>query len=73
MATHPAPHWVKSSLSGGVGACVELATDGDMIALRDSKDPGVVLRYTRREIEAFLWAAKRGEFDHLLGGASHLT
>jgi hypothetical protein len=58
--------WVKSSLSGGMGACVELARDGDTIALRDSKDPDTVLRYTDLEIHAFLWAAKRGEFDHLL-------
>lgn len=58
--------WIKSSLSSGVGACVELAPDGSMIALRDSKHPDVHLHYTYAEIHAFLYAAKRGEFDHLL-------
>jgi hypothetical protein len=58
--------WVKSSRSVGVGACLELATDGDMIALRDSKVPDTVLHYTHTELSAFLWAAKRGEFDHFL-------
>jgi Domain of unknown function (DUF397) len=49
-----------------MGACVEFASDGDMILVRDSKDPSTHLRYTRREIDAFLYGAKRGEFDHLL-------
>jgi hypothetical protein len=37
-----------------------------MIALRDSKTPEIHLFYTRAEIDAFLYGAKRGEFDHLL-------
>ena len=51
----------------GTGACVELARDGEMIALRDSKNPDIApFRYTNREIAAFLVGAKRGEFDHLV-------
>lgn len=62
--------WVKSSRSVAVNACVELAKDGDLIALRDSKNPEVApFRYTHAEFEAFLYGAKRGEFDHLLSGA----
>jgi hypothetical protein len=59
--------WVKASASAGIGACVEMATAGDMIAMRDSKDPDAPpLMYTHAEIIAFLDGAKRGEFDHLV-------
>ena len=59
--------WIKAFSSYGSGACVELARDGDMIALRDSKNPGTApFRYTDREISAFLAGVKRGEFDYLL-------
>lgn len=60
-------HWVKASLSSSIGACVELAPDGDMIALRDSKNPDVQLRLTPMEIIAFIDGVKKGEFDHLVG------
>jgi len=58
--------WIKSSRSAGLSACVEFASDGETILLRDSKDPGTHLRYSRVEIEAFLYGAKHGEFDHLV-------
>jgi hypothetical protein len=58
--------WVKASASVGAGACVELAYAGEMIALRDSKNPQIPpFLYTRAELAAFLDGAKRGEFDHL--------
>jgi len=60
-------HWIKASMSMPSGACIELAADGHLIALRNSRDPRVVLRYTHGELAAFLDGAKRGEFDHLLG------
>jgi Domain of unknown function (DUF397) len=57
--------WTKALKSIGTGACLELAPDRDMIALRDSKHPErPALRYTKAEIDAFTHAAKRGEFDH---------
>jgi Domain of unknown function (DUF397) len=59
--------WVKASMSASLGACVELAPCGDMIALRDSKSPSVMLHLTLLEIRAFIDGAKRGEFDHLVG------
>lgn len=62
----PGPEWVKSSFSAGALACVELAKAGELIALRDSKNPGVHLHYTHAEIDAFLRGAKNGEFDFLL-------
>jgi Domain of unknown function (DUF397) len=60
------PRWIKSSLSAGIGACVEFAPHGDMIALRDSKHPDVLLHFTQLEVFAFIDGAKRGEFDHLV-------
>jgi hypothetical protein len=60
--------WIKSSLSISSGACVELAASGDLIALRDSKNPDLApFYYSHAEISAFLQAAKQGEFDHLVG------
>jgi uncharacterized protein DUF397 len=62
----PRLDWIKASRSYGHGECVELAPDGDMIRLRDSKDPSVHLRFTRGEMAAFVDGARRGEFDQLL-------
>ncbi|OLT03114.1 hypothetical protein BJF90_26685 [Pseudonocardia sp. CNS-004] len=59
-------HWIKASRSYGSGECVELAADGDLIVLRDSKDPHVHLLFTRPELAAFIDGARRGEFDHLV-------
>ncbi|HEY2946823.1 MAG TPA: DUF397 domain-containing protein [Micromonosporaceae bacterium] len=57
--------WHKSSRSDMSGPnCVEVATVGDVVAVRDSKDPaGSVLRFTRHEWRAFLDGARRGDFD----------
>lgn len=68
----PAPQsgldWIKARGSYASSACVELARYGDdTIYLRDSKNPGVHLRYTNREIAAFIEGAKNGDFDGLLG------
>ena len=63
--------WRKSSFSGnggsGGGECVEVAplADGG-VAVRHSREPdGVVLRFTRAEIEAWVAGCKAGEFDDL--------
>lgn len=60
--------WRKSSRSGAVGNCVEIAQlpDGD-VAMRNSRFPGgPALVYRRQEVTAFLHAAKDGEFDDLV-------
>jgi hypothetical protein len=59
-------HWVKASSSATLNACVELADDGEGIALRNSRDTSAVLQFTRMELAAFLDGAKKGEFDHLI-------
>jgi hypothetical protein len=58
--------WIKSSRSIATGACVELASDEGLIALRNSRYSEVVLHFTREEIRAFVNGAARGEFNHLL-------
>ena len=58
--------WTKARRSIGSGACVELAADGCWIAVRNSRDPRTILRFTHAEISAFLDGAKDGEFDHLV-------
>jgi hypothetical protein len=60
-------NWIKASKSMSNGACVELASYGKTILLRDSKNPNVLLSYSPAEIDAFIDGAKRGEFDHLTG------
>lgn len=59
--------WIKASFSNHNGACVELASTRDKIAIRDSKDPGgPILVYTPAEFRAFLDGARNGEFDSLV-------
>lgn len=58
--------WRKAQRSAGNGACVEVASFTDMVAVRDSKDPdGPVLTYAQAEWNVFLHSAKAGEFDGL--------
>jgi hypothetical protein len=62
----PQSEWIKSGRSQGVAACVEMRREGEDVALRNSRVPDVVHRFTQAEFEAFLDGAKKGEFDHLL-------
>jgi hypothetical protein len=68
-AALPGVTWQKSTYSNPSGNCVELARlPGGEIAMRNSRHPcGPALVYERAEIDAFLWAAKAGEFDSMLG------
>lgn len=56
--------FIKSSYSSSNQGCVEFAQDGDLIMIRDSKDPqGPVLTFTPKEWDAFVKGAKDEEFD----------
>jgi hypothetical protein len=59
-------HWFKASSSAALNACVELAADGKWIAVRNSRDTALTLKFTHAEIRAFVDGAKKGEFDHLI-------
>jgi hypothetical protein len=64
--------WVKSSLSFSNGNCVEVAElPGGSVGVRNSRDPeGPVLRFTQGAWDAFLSAARLGEFGRFGGTAS---
>jgi hypothetical protein len=56
--------WQKSSYSMGSGNCVEGASAGDRVLLRDSKNPdGEVMSFPKAEFAAFIKGIKAGEFD----------
>jgi hypothetical protein len=56
--------WRKAQASVANGACVEVATAGKVVAIRDSKNPdGHVIFSPREEFGEFLNVAKRGAFD----------
>lgn len=42
-------------------ACAEVAMIGDVVLVRNSREPGVVVAFDRREWKAFIHGAK--EFD----------
>jgi len=61
--------WMMSSRStGNGGSCVEARRNGELIEVRNSKNPSAAtVRFTVEEWDSFLFGAKRGEFDRLLG------
>jgi Domain of unknown function (DUF397) len=61
--------WIMSSRSAGNGgSCVEARRHNGDIEVRNSKHPEAgTVRFTTEEWDSFLYGAKRGEFDQLLG------
>ncbi|WP_084509447.1 DUF397 domain-containing protein [Nocardia pseudovaccinii] len=57
--------WFKSSRSSATRECVEVAfLDGEMVGMRDSKNPnGPALVFTPGEWDAFTAGVTDGEFD----------
>lgn len=62
--------WIRATASYGNGECVELASDGDLVLVRDSKNRVTQepLAFTQKEWAAFLDGAKAGEFDYMPDG-----
>ncbi|MET8704477.1 MULTISPECIES: DUF397 domain-containing protein [unclassified Kitasatospora] len=58
-------NWQKSTFSGDAAECVEIASAGNAIHIRESDDPAAVLTITKANLAAWLQSAKAGEFDHL--------
>ncbi|MEU4198398.1 DUF397 domain-containing protein [Streptomyces sp. NPDC045470] len=57
--------WQKSSFSGAGGEnCVEIATRGEAIFIRESDEPNVITVADRSKFAALLAGVKAGEFDH---------
>lgn len=55
----PGAVWRKSSRSGAMGNCVELAWLDQQVGIRNSRDPhGPVLVYTPADLTAFVTMAK---------------
>ncbi|WP_327074029.1 DUF397 domain-containing protein [Kitasatospora purpeofusca] len=57
-------HWQKSTFSGENTDCVEIASDGELVHIRESDDPAVIIT-TKVRLAAWIQGAKAGEFDHL--------
>jgi hypothetical protein len=55
--------WRRSSFCAA-GECAEIAKDGEMIVMRSSNAPRVVVRFTADEFRALKQAFQSGEFDN---------
>ena len=63
----PGPiNWQKSSFSGGGDGteCIEVATDAEVIHLRESDTPEAMITTSPAKFRAFILGVKAGEFDH---------
>ncbi|ADI06256.1 hypothetical protein SBI_03135 [Streptomyces bingchenggensis BCW-1] len=63
-----AADWQKSSYSQEGSNCLNVAAPTpDIIKLRESDDPDIILTATPAALGVFIRAAKAGQFDHLTG------
>ncbi|MEV7774919.1 DUF397 domain-containing protein [Kitasatospora sp. NPDC086791] len=58
--------WQKSSLSGDRADYIEIASEGELVYIRESNDPDRVVTTTRTKFLAWVRGAKAGEFDHFV-------
>ncbi|WP_236258677.1 DUF397 domain-containing protein [Streptomyces hygroscopicus] len=60
--------WRKSSFSEeGGNNCIEIATGGGTIVMRESCHPETIVTTDRITLGMFVRAVKNGRFDHLAG------
>ncbi|MFJ3976157.1 DUF397 domain-containing protein [Streptomyces sp. NPDC090021] len=58
--------WRKSSKSTDAeGNCLEVAVVGGEVLIRESDDPGLIIKTSRAKLRAFIDGAAAGEFDDL--------
>jgi Domain of unknown function (DUF397) len=57
-------NWNKASFCSS-GECAEIARDGDMILMRSTLAPSIVIKYTAEEFHALRLGFQAGEFDDL--------
>jgi Domain of unknown function (DUF397) len=56
--------WRRSSYCAA-GECAEIAKDGDVVLMRSTNAPRVVVKYTPEEFRALRQAFQSGEFDDI--------
>lgn len=54
--------WHRSSAFCENGACVEVAFEGDVVAVRDSGDPEIMIKFGCDEWRGFVAKVKSGAF-----------
>ncbi|MFF7995605.1 DUF397 domain-containing protein [Kitasatospora xanthocidica] len=59
-------NWQKSSFSNDQTNCVEIASVGELVHIRESDDPATIVTTTRAKLDAWIRGAKAGEFDHFV-------
>ncbi|WP_234326983.1 DUF397 domain-containing protein [Streptomyces sp. NRRL WC-3742] len=59
-------NWQKSSFSSDQANCVEIASADELVYIRESDDPAVILTTTPAKLNAWIASAKAGEFDHFI-------
>ncbi|MGW2867928.1 DUF397 domain-containing protein [Kitasatospora sp. NPDC001225] len=59
-------NWQKSSFSSDQANCVEIASAGELVYLRESDNPTTIVTTTRPKLHAWIHGAKAGEFDYLI-------
>ncbi|MCX4754447.1 DUF397 domain-containing protein [Kitasatospora purpeofusca] len=58
-------NWQKSTYSGENMDCIEIASDGHDVRIRESDEPSSVITTTKANLAAWIRGTKVGEFDHL--------
>lgn len=53
----------KTNLCPPIGACVEVNIKEDVVIVRNSRKPEVIIEYTKEEWSVFIEGVKGGEFD----------
>ncbi|MER7849812.1 DUF397 domain-containing protein [Kitasatospora sp. NPDC096077] len=59
--------WQKSSFVENETNYLEIASEGDLVYIRESDNHDLVVTTTRAKLNAWILGAKDGEFDHFVG------